>query len=93
MRNLSVGRMLETDYQYFEKNFPNAESFMLAADLRSECYALAISTNRNAWQEKRLQEMLACPACQSEPWFVSLIEQDGVRIPLNWIKEGNHEPA
>lgn len=90
MRNLSG--MLEMDLQYFGKNFPDAQSFMLAAELRSECYALAIS-NRNAWQEKRLREILACPACQSESWFVSLIERDGVRIPLNWIKEGDHEPA
>lgn len=82
MRNLSVGRMLETDYQYFSKHFPKAQSFMIATELRSECYSLAITENRNAWQEKRLREILACPACQSESWFVSLIERDGVRIPL-----------
>ncbi len=86
------GRMLAKDCQYFNDNYPSAAAFLFAANLRSECYALAISNNRNSWEEKRLRELLACPACH-DPWFISLIEQEGIRIPLNWVKEGEYEPA
>ena len=69
-------RMLSRDNDVFYSRFYEASAFLMAADLRYECYVLACMNPRNQWQETRLTELLRCPACR-EQWFVIMLRGDG----------------
>jgi hypothetical protein len=67
--------MLEKDEAVFRSRFHEARSFILAAELRSECYVLCRENNWNEWRDKRLDELLHAPACR-ETWFIVMLRGD-----------------
>lgn len=60
--------MLTTDNDFFRLTFPDAQAYLDAAQLRQECFFIAITKLRSIWEQKRLSELLNAPACQ-EYWF------------------------
>ncbi len=62
--------MLRQDQKNFAARFPSAASFLLAAQLRDEYYALCQGGDRlNDWGKRRREELRHAPAC-NEAWFV-----------------------
>jgi len=62
--------MFQRDADEFYKRFPAAQSFLLAAELRSEYWYICIRREHaTTWQRARLDELRKCPACH-EAWFV-----------------------
>jgi hypothetical protein len=69
--------MLEKDKKEFLEKFPDAENFLMAAELRQECFTLFRQRlNRirfNPYEEKRIKELFEYPACQ-EKWFIEHLQ-------------------
>lgn len=68
-------RMLTRDQEYFTRKFAAAQDFLADAELRMECYALAMKDDRNEWEDRRLGEVLYHTAC-SDDWFREQLASD-----------------
>ena len=70
-------RLLSHDTDTLKEQFPQAYSFLRAAALREEAFALlCLRHNHNDlsdWQKKRLAELMDCPACNTHH-FLSITE-------------------
>lgn len=81
-----MNRMLTRDLELFERMHPTAASYIQAAELRYECYKLAMTKELNDWEQNRLLELLySTPACR-ESWFVDQLRGDGRGI-IDYILE------
>jgi hypothetical protein len=67
--------MLNKDQEYFDAHFSLAASYLRAASLRRELYALLMKTTINAYEQQRIDELSKSPAC-NEPWFVRQLDDD-----------------
>ena len=56
--------LLTKDYDILLYNYNEAYKFIIAAELRYECFSLIQKfKNLNNWEKKRLKELLTIPAC------------------------------
>jgi hypothetical protein len=70
--------MLEKDRKEFLEKFPDAENFLIGAELRQECFTLFRQRKNRIrptpYEERRLKELFECPACQEE-WFLKILQE------------------
>lgn len=71
--------MLPEDQKKLKEDFPRASSFILASELRYECFTLIKRSIKTSWDKKRIKELLNCPACK-EKWFIEKIQN----IDFRW---------
>lgn len=64
-----MSNLLTQDRETFENEHKLAAVFIRAAELRAEAFSILQQVCRSSWQELRLEELLAAPACQ-EQWFI-----------------------
>lgn len=67
--------LLEQDHKELLESHQEAARFLAAAKLRRECWSLARQDHEqlNDWQLDRVEELMACPACQVD-WFKKMLE-------------------
>ena len=72
-----MNRLLQQDSDSFDKRFPLARPFLIAAHLRYEALCIINKAGcgiATGWELERLEELKDCPACQVE-WFKELIKR------------------
>jgi len=80
--------MLQQDHEMFNRMYPSASQFLLAAKLRLEFLSLCRTWDvglMTRWQRERLEELAKTPAIHQQEWFLNLPE---VKRYLDSIPDG-----